>query len=1030
MSEEILRALMQLFALIVKQDEGVERKEREYVENFLVQQLNEDAVKEYLTLFDQHAGLLATDGEEEKETKKSRLTSVKDSVRILGICKKINKTLTQRQKIVVLVRLFELVNSEGRFSEQRMAIINTVAEVFNLSKEEFKGIEEFVLNNTAEKLDLPDVLTVHSRTIETEGKQIFSEGLSGIIAILQIKSVELYFLKYTGHDDLFLNGLPINNKRIYLFANGSTIRLPKAKPIYYSDVLARFKADENYTPLSYEVNNISYRFKTGNLGLRSISFAEEQGKLIGIMGASGAGKTTLLNVLSGIENPTEGEVLINGLNLHSQSEELKGIIGFIPQDDLLIEELTVFENLYYNAKLCFKDKTDTEVRDLVDKTLLLLGLIDQKDLKVGSPLNKMISGGQRKRLNIALELIREPSILFVDEPTSGLSSRDSENVMDLLRELALKGKLVFVVIHQPSSDIYKMFDNMLILDTGGYLIYQGNPVEAVMYFKRLDAQINSDVGECPTCGNVNPELIFNIVEAKVVDEFGRYTALRKVSPPKWEEHYKENIKMPKVETIKNAPPSALKIPSKLKQFFIYTMRDFRSKISNIQYVMLNLLEMPILAFILAYVTRYIANPKSDIYIFKDNENIPIFIFMSIIVALFVGLTLSAEEIFRDQKILKRESFLNLSRLSYLFSKTLILLSLSAIQTLLFVLIANSILGIKDMYFTYWLVLFSTAVFANLLGLNISATFNSVVTIYIVIPLLMIPMMMLSGAMFTFEKLNRSISSTNRVPIIADLMATKWGYEALVVSQFKDNQFEKYFYDIDKEESKANYKLVSYLPELQKRLDQNGEALKNPTSATSKEVLEDNIAVLRHAFALEKIAVPEIRFAYLDQLTPSTYNVAINKAAYSYTDQLLSYYGKAFARFNGKKEALRSFMVNKNEKVYNELRAQYHNESISDLVKRPFEKNKILQFGNELVQQYEPIFKDPSPKGFFDFRSHFLAPQKYFAGNYIDTYWFNVAMIWLMSILLFIALYFELLKKLLFSFPYRLALLKPKSKAEN
>ena len=112
---------MQLFALIVKQDEGVERKEREYVENFLVQQLNEDAVKEYLTLFDQHAGLLATDGEEEKETKKSRLTSVKDSVRILGICKKINKTLTQRQKIVVLVRLFELVNSEGRFSEQRIS---------------------------------------------------------------------------------------------------------------------------------------------------------------------------------------------------------------------------------------------------------------------------------------------------------------------------------------------------------------------------------------------------------------------------------------------------------------------------------------------------------------------------------------------------------------------------------------------------------------------------------------------------------------------------------------------------------------------------------------------------------------------------------------------------------------------------------------------------------------------------------------------------------------------------------------------
>ncbi len=1030
MSEEILRALMQLFALIVKQDEGLERKEREYVQNFLIQQLNEDVVKEYLNLFDKHAGFLEAGGDEEKEVKKSRLTSVKDSVRILGICKKINKTLTQRQKIVVLVRLFELVNSEGRFSEQRMAIINTVAEVFNLSKEEFKEIEDFVLSNTPDKLDLPEVLTVHSSAIKTQGKQIISEGLSGVIAILQIKSAELYFLKYTGFDDIFLNGLPINNKRIYLFANGSTIRPAKAKPIYYSDVLARFKADENYTRLSYEVRNISYQFKTGNLGLRDISFAEEQGKLIGIMGASGAGKTTLLNVLSGIEKPTGGEVLINGINLHSQSADLKGIIGFIPQDDLLIEELTVFENLYYNAKLCFKDKSDAEVRELVDKTLLLLGLIDQKDLKVGSPLNKMISGGQRKRLNIALELIREPSILFVDEPTSGLSSRDSENVMDLLRELALKGKVVFVVIHQPSSDIYKMFDNMLILDTGGYLIYQGNPVEAVMYFKHRDAQINSDIGECPACGNVNPELIFNIVEAKVVDEFGRYTTLRKVSPPKWEEHYKETIKMPKVETVNDAPPSALKIPSRIRQFAIYTMRDFRSKISNVQYVVLNLLEMPILGFVLAYVTRYIANPKSDIYIFKDNENIPIFIFMSIIVALFVGLTLSAEEIFRDQKILKRESFLNLSRLSYLLSKTLILLTLSAVQTILFVLIANTILGIHDMYFAYWLVLFSTSVFANLLGLNISATFNSVVTIYIVIPLLMIPMMMLSGAMFTFEKLNRSISSTDRVPIIADLMATKWGYEALVVAQFKDNQFEKYFYDVEKEESKTNYKLVSYIPELQKRLDQNGEALKTFSSAQSKALLEDNLAVLRRAFILEADAVPEVRFSDMDKLTLLRYSPTVNKAAYDYTELLANYYGKVFAKYNSKKEAIRGWMVSKNEAVYNDLRSQYHNESITDLVKRPFEKNKILQFGDELIQQYEPIFKDPDPQGYLDFRSHFLAPKKYFAGAYIDTYWFNVFIIWLMSFALFMALYFELLKKLLFSFPSRLALLKLNRKAEN
>ncbi|HBI80759.1 MAG TPA: ABC transporter, partial [Bacteroidales bacterium] len=520
---------MQLFAIIAKQDEGVELKERDYVVNFLTQQLNDEAVKEYINLFDKHAGLLDKEGNDENEEEKGKpkLTSVKDSVRILGICKKINKTLTQKQKIVVLVRLYELINADRKFTEQRMAIINTVAEVFKLTKEEISDIENFVVKNLPEELDIPSILTIHDKPFTGKNcKHIATEALDGYIYILQIKSEDLYFLKYTGNEDIFLNGLPVRNRRIYLFASGSSLKLPKGKPVYYTDVVAHFLADSTSIRISYKVENVGFQFKSGDIGLRNITFSEGHGKLVGIMGVSGAGKTTLLNVLAGIEKPTTGRVLVNGYDLHNEKEKLEGVIGVIPQDDLLIEELTVFENLYYNAKLCFKDKTEEELVALVDKTLTNLGLLERKNLKVGTPFNKMISGGQRKRLNIALELIREPSILFVDEPTSGLSSRDSENVMDLLRELTLKGKLIFVVIHQPSSDIYKMFDNMIILDTGGYMIYYGNPVEAVMYFKRLDMQINSNVGECPVCGNVNPELIFNIIEARVVDEFGRYTPIR------------------------------------------------------------------------------------------------------------------------------------------------------------------------------------------------------------------------------------------------------------------------------------------------------------------------------------------------------------------------------------------------------------------------------------------------------------------------------------------------------------------------
>jgi ABC-type multidrug transport system ATPase subunit len=528
MSEEILRALMQLFAIVAKQDEGVEKTQLEYVRTFLQTQLTAEKVSEYYSLFEQHAGLT-----DEEEQQKNKLTSVKDSVRILGLCKKINKTLTQKQKIVALVRLFEIINADRKFTDQRMAILNTVAEVFNISLEEFKSIEAFVIKNESAELDDTNIMIINDKNERfNDAKKIQTKHLDTNIFVLRVTSVDLYFLKYTGNEDLFLNGLPINSARIYLFANGSTVKLPKGTPVYYSDVAAHFLADITSHRISYTVRGVSYRFPNGNLGLKNISFSEGHGRLIGIMGASGAGKTTLLNVLSGIENSTEGQVLINGINLHTEKEKLEGVIGLIPQDDLLIEELTVFENLYFNAKLCFKNKSERDITELVEKTLSNLGLLDRKDLKVGSPLKKTISGGQRKRLNIALELIREPSILFVDEPTSGLSSRDSENVMDLLRELTLKGKLIFVVIHQPSSDIYKMFDKMIILDTGGYMIYYGNPVEGVMYFKRMDVQINSEVGECQTCGNVNPELLFNIIEAILRTSLLKKLNLLMITPQK------------------------------------------------------------------------------------------------------------------------------------------------------------------------------------------------------------------------------------------------------------------------------------------------------------------------------------------------------------------------------------------------------------------------------------------------------------------------------------------------------------------
>lgn len=1008
MSEEILKALMELFGLITKQDGGVETNETEYVKAFLKQQLNTEAVEAYYQLFLHHAidNKVAAKSEEEG---KVQLTSMKDSVKILGICKKINKQLNREQKVVVLVRLYELVNSNGKFTDQRMAIINTVADVFKLDKSEVQSIEAFNIQTEYKKVDFADVLVVNSEDYMPEnGLHLKIGKIDGSIFILRVKSANLYFIRYLGSQDIYLNGLLINPSRIYLFSKGSFVKLPAGKPLYYTDAVSHFMTEDAYHPISYEVKDVSFKFKTGTIGLRNINISEEQGKLIGIMGASGAGKTTLLNVLCGNETPSGGEVLINGVNLHTAKDQLEGVIGYIPQDDLLIEELTVFQNLYYNAKLCFRDKNEAEITEMVNNTLTNLGLFERKDLKVGSPLNKMISGGQRKRLNIALELIREPGILFVDEPTSGLSSRDSENVMNLLRELALKGKLIFVVIHQPSSDIYKMFDKMFILDTGGYPVYYGNPGESLIYFKTLDAQINSDVGECPTCGNLNPELIFNILDASVIDEYGNYANKRKVKPDEWHEQYKANVTLPEVETVTTKPPKSLDIPGWFKQFSIYTTRDFLAKISNTQYIMLNVLEAPLLGFILAYLIYYIVDPDSNIYIFRENENIPIYIFMGIIVSLFFGLIVSAEEIFKDAKILKREAFLNLSRSGYLISKLLILMFLSAIQMGLFVLVGNFIIELKGMNFEFWFALFSISVFANVLGLIISSTFNSIVTIYIIIPLLMIPQMVLGGAMFTFDKLNKDFTSVDKVPFVAEFMPSRYIYEGLMVHQYKHNNFKKLLFDTEMEESKADFKQVYYLPELHTLLDRCFNAFKN--QASDKQ-FEADLNLIRNELGRELKRQPQIEFQMVDKITAASFDSSVYESTKEYLSQLGQVYSDMFHTANQRREQLITHFTTTNLQQFNHIKDSYFNESISDIARKVFEKNKMLRDGNKLIQVIDPVYQMPEPDGLLSFRTHFFAPMKYFAGKYWETLWFNITMVWLLTIALYVVLYYDVLRRL-------------------
>ncbi|HOU31083.1 MAG TPA: ATP-binding cassette domain-containing protein [Bacteroidales bacterium] len=1029
MSEEILKALMELFALIVKQDTGLFIEERAYVHDFLSKQLSRESVSEYLKLFDDLAGPVSIKVKDPEKESLAQHVTVRDSVKILGICKKINRNLNQEQKVVVILRLYELLNVNRQFTPQRMNIINTVSEVFKIQPDEVNAIEQFVRNEEPEKLENNKILVLRTGD---EKPKIHRKVLAGyhdtIIVFLRIPSVDLYFLKYNSPDQLYLNGLPIESGKIYSFAKGSSIKSQFGQPVYYSDISASFLSEEVVHHINFTVENLTYRFSDGTTAVSNVSFSLEGGNLIGILGSSGTGKTSLLNLMSGILKPTSGKIKINGIDINEDYKSIEGVLGYVPQDDLLIEDLTVFENLYYAACQCFGGKSKEEIRKITDQMLINLGLWEKRNLKVGSPLKNIISGGQRKRLNIALELIREPSVLFLDEPTSGLSSHDSENIMDLLRDLTLKGKLIITVIHQPSSEIFKLFDKIIILDQGGYMAYFGNPVEAVIYFKTLDAQINSSIGECPTCGNVNPEIIFNIIEAKVVDEYGRYTEQRKVKPQEWAAIFNEKRPILKIQEADEKPHSNLDRPSAFKQFLIYLVRDLKSKIANRQYILITLLEAPILGFILSFIIRYIPDPSSDVYIFFENENIPIYIFMGIIVAVFLGLTISAEEIFRDRKILKRERFLSLNRHSYLLSKIAILIIISSIQVFLFLIIANPILELRGLFGKYFIALFTTAFFANLIGLNISASFNSAITIYIVIPLIIIPMMVLSGAMFPFDKLNRKISSVGKVPVIAELMPTRWTYEALMVSQFKDNKYSRFseskygptIYDFKKNISIANYYSVRLIPSLINALEKTDSIYVKTTSNTLNTgklpLINDELktsgklALIKNELMKIQKKFPNLKsFNYINDLTPEKYN----KNLYEKTLEHLRYLSDNFNRAGNKlSDSWDKFYI-KNRDEIRRLENQYSNLKLQEIVTKFYErdKNKILEYKNSFIQNYDSVYMDPDYEGFLSFRTHFFAPSKYFMGKMYDTFDFNIMLVLCCSIILYVTLYYELLARL-------------------
>ena len=949
MTDVILSSFISLFALFGKEEQVDEARAREMLVSYLRHHFGIRNINIYLDLYDDmRMAYEMTDDLNSEET-------------VASICSALHGKIRPSEEALLLLRLMEFCSDDGL---QANTMFSTLARQFHITDEQYNDFIDFVFNHESERVKLHHI-----------------EGFGGILKTLLERRTGLLVFSYMGNDTVKFNDVPVLTGTYQVWQQSSVLKNAEGRPVYYSSIISTYDKNNDKTQaVEFCGRNINFKYPNSDNGMHDLSFTLRNGEMLAIMGGSGTGKTTLLSLLNGSVKPQEGTITING---HDISEpEAKDLIGYVPQDDLLIEELTVYQNLWFTAKLCFEGLTDKEIDRRVMKTLKDLGLDATKNLKVGSAINKYISGGQRKRLNIALELIREPAVLFLDEPTSGLSSADTEKVILLLKEQTLKGKLIIVNIHQPSSDVYKLFDRLWLLDRGGYPVFDGNPIDAITYFKEAANYADAETSACPTCGNVNPEIVLNIIDEKALSNTGEPSDNRKMTPQDWHELYLEKRgKMPKV-AVSAVPPSDQKKPSALRQFVIFLLRNIKTKITNTQYLCITLLVAPLLAVICALLTRF--SPPEG-YTVMDNKNLVSYFFMAVIVATFTGMSGSAEEIIKDRALLKRERFLNLSYGSYIWSKIVYMAGVSLIQTLLFIIIGNTIMGLHGLFWQWWLILFVTALLASLTGLLLSQCLNSVVAIYISIPLLLIPQILLCGLVVSFTDLAPK-STTGNVPLIGDIIPSRWAFEALAVTSFASNPYESQFFENDKEKYETQFYNMGFLDEMQSQL----ETMKDETMK-GKEMKKEHMDVI-----LTNLPILTEYCGMEPYMGDNSY-----QSLYDYMKEAEKILSKRSNQITLKADAQVTAFIQQNGKdALLKLKRDNYNLKLEDCVIGADNKRTLEVVNNHIVPRTGLIFLTPHSKiG----RAPFYSSEKIFGSWHVKTMWYNISVLLLMSIIVTVLL---------------------------
>ena len=624
---------------------------------------------------------------------------------------------------------------------------------------------------------------------------------------------------------ILLHDVPIRNSAP--LADGDRIRVD-AGQVLRCDFTERLIEEEKNLVRTLEVRDLVCRFSNATVAIDGVSFTVERGEMVCVMGASGCGKSTLLRALSGQFQPTQGEVLFNNLSLYANHESLRKYVTYIPQYDAFDEHLTIEENLNFAAAIRAPHLGRRERLRRIDGKLAELGLNERRASVVGSATQKILSGGERKRLNIGLDMVGSADIYLFDEPTSGLSSKDSEHIMEIIRDMS-HNKIVLVTIHQPTSRIFQMFHKAIVLDRGGKLVFFGTPLETLKYFAEAESRQTgpASTGGCDVCGTTRPEFIFDVLETPLRDlggdiileenNRGQLIPARRFSPDYWRDKYEafrllKEVRQPSTPREALPPPEPLpdsrrrerlRAGEQFRQFGVLLRRAFLSKLRNRANLLTTILEAPLLAVLTGMVLRY---SESAVYDFASAFHIPTYLFLALVVAMFLGLTNSVDDIIHDRAVLMRERNLDVNLGFYVAAKVLTLGFFAIIQCALFTLIGNALLSLRDGFWIVFTAMFLTAANGAAIGLVISALVAQSKTGILIIPVVLIPQIILSGALIKYEEMNRNLDfihviqqwatrhpdsampprSDLQVPLICEIMPTRWSYEALVYAQAKLN----------------------------------------------------------------------------------------------------------------------------------------------------------------------------------------------------------------------------------------------------